>query len=209
MRSRTATTSPTTSSAGGSTRASRAASAMPSSGASTTLWRGVVASTTSAAGVEGGRPPSMSARAMPSRRPTPISTTSVSVAVASSAQRTCAAGFVGSSWPVTTAKLAATPRCVTGMPAAASPPIAEVTPGTTVASRPAPASASSSSPPRPKTNGSPPLSRTTRLPARACSTSAALICSCVIAARPGALPTSMRSASEGHASRSSAGARRS
>ena len=146
-RSRSATTSPTTSSAGGCTPASRAAAAISASGASTTRWRGVVASTISALGVEGGRPPSISARAMPSRRPTPISTTSVSAAVASSAQRTCAAGLAGSSWPVTTAKLAATPRCVTGMPAAATPPIAEVTPGTTVASRPASASASSSSPP--------------------------------------------------------------
>ena len=37
-------------------------------------------------------------------------------------------------------------------------------------------STSSSSPPRPNTNGSPPLSRTTRLPARACSSISAWIC---------------------------------
>ena len=40
---------------------------------------------------------------------------------------------------------------------------------------PACANASSSSPPRPNTNGSPPFSRTTRRPARACATSCSLI----------------------------------
>ena len=41
--------------------------------------------------------------------------------------------------------------------------MADDTPGTTSNGMPAAASASASSPPRPKTNGSPPLSRTTRL----------------------------------------------
>ena len=50
------------------------------------------------------------------------------------------------------------------MPAYAAQPSAADTPGTTWNLRPASASASSSSPPRPKTNGSPPLSRQTRLP---------------------------------------------
>ncbi len=40
-------------------------------------------------------------------------------------------------------------------------------PGTTVQGMSCAASSSSSSPPRPKTNGSPPFSRATRLPARA------------------------------------------
>ena len=75
--------------------------------------------------------------------------------------------FVGSSWPVITANDDAMPRCVTGIPAYAGAAIADVTPGMTSNGTPAAASASASSPPRPKTNGSPPFSRTTRLPARA------------------------------------------
>ena len=57
-------------------------------------------------------------------------------------------------------------------------------PGITLKRMPAAASASSSSPPRPNTKGSPPLSRTTRLPCRACATSAALIDSCGVLAPP-------------------------
>ena len=61
-----------------------------------------------------------------------------------------------------------TPRWVTGIPAAAGTAIALDTPGTTRTSGcRRPAQASSSSPPRPKTNGSPPLSRTTDVPGRA------------------------------------------
>src|SRR4028118_244997 len=44
-------------------------------------------------------------------------------------------------------------------------------PGTTSKGRPAASSASASSPPRPKTNGSPPLRRTTARPSRAWVTS--------------------------------------
>ena len=51
------------------------------------------------------------------------------------------------------------------MPAAAGPAIALETPGTTLTSMPAALQASASSLPRPKTNGSPPLSRTTVRPA--------------------------------------------
>ena len=69
--------------------------------------------------------------------------------------------------------------------------MADVTPGTTSNGTPAARSASASSPPRPKTNGSPPLSRTTTAwPVRPCSTSGASISSCVIVGRPGALPAS-------------------
>src|SRR5438874_2722034 len=42
--------------------------------------------------------------------------------------------------------------------------MAELTPGSTAKGRPAPARASASSPPRPKTNGSPPFRRTTPFP---------------------------------------------
>ena len=59
------------------------------------------------------------------------------------------------------------PRCVTGMDARPGAASAEETPGTISKATPACVSASASSPPRPKTNGSPPLSRTTRRPRRA------------------------------------------
>ena len=69
----------------------------------------------------------------------------------------------------------ATPRCVTGMPASAGTLNAEVMPGTTDTSTPARRHACTSSPPRPKTYGSPPLKRTTVSPCRARSTRIALI----------------------------------
>ena len=75
------------------------------------------------------------------------------------------------------------------MPAYAGAAMAAVMPGTTSNGTPAAASASHSSPPRPKTNGSPPLSRTTRLPARACATRTPLICSCVMEWDAARLPT--------------------
>ena len=64
-------------------------------------------------------------------------------------------------WPVTTVTAADTPRWVTGMPAAAGAATADVMPGTTSNATPASLSAAASSPPRPKTNGSPPFRRTT------------------------------------------------
>ena len=70
-----------------------------------------------------------------------------------------------------------TPRWVTGTPARAGTAIALVMPGTTSTSTPAATQAWISSTPRPKTNGSPPLSRTTRRPASASSTSTWLIVS--------------------------------
>ena len=52
---------------------------------------------------------------------------------------------------------------------------ADVTPGTTSKGTPAARRASASSPPRPNTKGSPPLSRTTRFPSRPFSTRRSLI----------------------------------
>ncbi len=80
------------------------------------------------------------------------------------------------------------PLCVTGTPANAGAAIADVTPGTTSKSMPAATSARPSSPPRPKTKGSPPLSLTTRLPDAARSTSSALISSWVMVWPAGDLP---------------------
>ncbi len=70
-------------------------------------------------------------------------------------------------WPLTNVTLCDSPRCVSGTPAAAAAPSAAVIPGTTRHGIPWAVSTSSSSPPRPKTNGSPPLRRATRLPWRA------------------------------------------
>ena len=69
-------------------------------------------------------------------------------------------------------------ECVKGMPAYAATPEAAVTPGTTSNAICWPASVSISSPPRPKMNGSPPFSRTTRLRCRASCTSKSLIDRC-------------------------------
>ena len=79
--------------------------------------------------------------------------------------------------PVTTVTEDARPRWVTGIPTAAGTPKADVTPGTTSQGMPACASTSTSSPPRPKRNGSPPFSRTTTAERRPCSTSSRAISS--------------------------------
>ena len=144
----------------------------------TVSWALVVPQRTRATGVVAARPCAISSRASRGRLSTPISTTRVSDARASRAQSTLDSRPDALPWPVTTVNDDATPRCVTGMPAYAGTATAELTPGTTSNGMRAPASASASSPPRPNTNGSPPLSRTTRRPRRACVISSMLICSC-------------------------------
>ena len=67
--------------------------------------------------------------------------------------------------------------------------MADVMPGTTSNGRPFSSSSSPSSPPRPKTNGSPPLRRTTVLPSFALSTSSWLMSGCFIVWWLEALPT--------------------
>ena len=64
-----------------------------------------------------------------------------------------------------------------------------VTPGPTSNATPCSRHSCASSPPRPKTNGSPPLRRTTDLPSRAIATIRRSVSSCSIATDPGALPT--------------------
>ncbi len=112
-------------------------------------------------------------------RPAPMRITRVPPARASASQSTSARALAGSSWPVTTVKWVDTPRWVTGMPAYAMAPMALVMPGTTSNGMPASARASASSPPRPNTNGSPPLSRTTDPARRPASTRTSLMCSWV------------------------------
>ncbi len=86
------------------------------------------------------------------------------------------------------------PRCVTGMPASAGAASADDTPGTTSKATPAARSASASSPPRPSTNGSPALSRTTRRPRRAARIISEWIVSCRNDGLPARLPTEKRCA---------------
>ena len=83
---------------------------------------------------------------MSPRRPIPIRITSVPGTAARAAQSVCSEGLPGSSCPVTTVNEVASPRWVTGIPAAAGAAIALVTPGTTSKGTPAAASASASSP---------------------------------------------------------------
>ena len=140
---------------------------------------------------------------------TPIRKMSVSGPLARPAQRIAVSGLVGSSWPVTTANEDATCRCVTGIPAKLGPAMADVMPGTTSNGTPTDPSAMASSPPRPKTYGSPPFSRTTTLPASPRSTSRALISSWLIVCWRGPLPTKIRSADSGAWASRSGEARRS
>ncbi len=147
-----------------------------------------------ATGVDGSSPPAMSSVAISARWATPMRTTIVPPTAAS--DRQSMSGSPARRWPVTTVNAAETPRWVTGIPAAAGAATDELMPGTISNGTPASASAWASSPPRPKTNGSPPLSRTTSLPWRPSSTSSVEIISWGIG-RPGRLPTSMRSADSG------------
>jgi hypothetical protein len=130
-----------------------------------------------AAGVDAGRPKRTSERVSSGRRSCPMRTTSVPGPVASACHRTRLAGSSGSRCPVTMQTSWVKPRAVTGMPAYAGAARADEIPGTTWKAMPSATSASASSDPRPKTNGSPPLRRTTRRPACACPTSWALISS--------------------------------
>ena len=67
-------------------------------------------------------------------------------------------------WPVRNRTLVASVRCVSGMPSSAPMAHALVIPGTTPTSTPTLRKYSASSPPRPKTNGSPPFNRSTFAP---------------------------------------------
>ena len=126
---------------------------------------------------------------MPGRLVSAIRKTSVSAPWAMPAQSSRDSGLVGSSWPVITAKLEAYRRSVTGMPAYAGAATDELTPGTTMNGTPRSRRCVASSPPRPKTNGSPPLSRTTHLPCSACSASSSLMRGWGTACTAACLPT--------------------
>ena len=195
-----AATGPTTMTAGGP----RSTSANPASVVRATRWDAVVPEAMTATAVSGGRPPCISAAAIAARFVMPMRITSVPPTRANASQSCSPVPSDPPTRPVTTVTEAATPRWVTGMPAAAGTPKADVTPGTTSQATPASASASTSSPPRPKRKGSPPLSRTTTADARPCSTSRRAISSwrpAPPAGVSGSLPTSMTSADDGTRSR--------
>ena len=172
-------------------------------------WADVVPSWITAAGVSAGLPCAIRVALIAARFFSPIRITSVPRSPARASQRTSDAGASGARCPETTVNSCATPRCVTGTPATSGTAIALVTPGTTVTGTPASAQASSSSPPRPKTYGSPPLSRTTTLPARARSTRIRLISSWARDGPYGILEASTSSTSGRISSRSSPGTSRS
>ena len=174
--------------AGGRIFARAAADAIRDSGAATVRIVGSVASWITAVGVDAGLPASISARATPASRSTPIKKIAVS-AEANAPQLMREPAFPGASCAVAIATDAAASRCVTGIPAAAGPAIADVMPGTTSNGMPAAASASASSPPRPNTNGSPPFNRTTERPARASRIKMRVISACVLVCCFGCLPT--------------------
>src|SRR4051794_32019417 len=145
------TTSPITSVAGDSIPDAAVREGSSDSVDTTLRWSTVVPRSTTAAGSSGERPPAINAAQTSSSFPAAMRTTSVSTAADTRWRSTSRPGAV---LAVTTAKLEATPRCVSGMPAYAGTAVAEETPGTTSNGTLASAQASASSPPRPKTNGS-------------------------------------------------------
>src|SRR5437763_8805431 len=153
--SRSATTSPITTSAG--VGASSAAAPIAPSGATRTSSSSSVPREITAAGVEGGLPCAISRSASCPTTAPPMKAISVPGTAARPAASSCSTSLAANA--VTACE---TPRCVTGMPAACGTAASEDTPGTISNGTCARTSASASSPPRPKTNGSPPLSRTTR-----------------------------------------------
>ena len=185
----------------------RSTSASPASVVRTTRSDAVVPLAMTATAVSGDRPPFMSAAAMAPRFLMPMRTTNVPPTRARASQSCSVVPSDSPTLPVTTVTEAATPRWVTGMPTEAGTPKADVTPGTTSQAMPARASASTSSPPRPKRKGSPPLRRTTTADARPCSTSKPAISFWSFVPPSGvsdSLPTSMTKADRGTRSRTAA-----
>mmetsp|Transcript_46478 Transcript_46478/g.110032 ORF Transcript_46478/g.110032 Transcript_46478/m.110032 type:complete len:213 (-) Transcript_46478:739-1377(-) len=160
------TTSPTTMIAGACTCCSSATSAMSSTVPTTVRSRGVVARSMIPTGVPAGYPSSLSCADSSRSRPTAIRNTHVW-----SGWNGATSGVLSSlPLPVMNTTRLATPRWVTGIPAARGPARAEEIPGMTLGSKPRRRNSSTSSPPRPKTKGSPILRRTTFFPWRRAST---------------------------------------
>ena len=96
---------------------------------------------------------------------------------------------------VMTLKWVETPRWVTGIPTEPAAATELLMPGTTSTSTPCSARKRASSPPRPKTNGSPPFNRTTVLPASASLSSSRFVTDWCVCRPPPILPTSIMRAS--------------
>jgi len=128
---------------------------------------GVVPRSTATAGVFGGRPCFINFGARDGSVDRPIYTTKVvsGSAAFSATNRGSVPPFL--ECPVKNLTLVATPRWVSGIPSSAAIPEAEVIPGITSTLIPCCCRKSISSPPLPKTRGSPPFSRTTLAPASA------------------------------------------
>ncbi len=142
----------------------RSTPASPARLVRTLAWVEAVPRWTTSTGVSGLRPASTSRRAISPRAAMPMRTTIVPPTPANAAQSTAPGPSPSPRCPLTTVTDDDSPRWVTGTPAAAGAAKAEVTPGTTSKVMPARSRTSASSPPRPNTNGSPPLSLTTVLP---------------------------------------------
>jgi len=154
------------------------------SGATITCSSSVVPRETTAAGVEAGFPSAIRRSASRPTTAPPMKATSVPGTAARPRTSSASTSFAANA--VTACE---TPRCVTGMPTDSGTAAIDETPGTSSNGTPARTSASASSPPRPKTNGSPPFSRTVISPRRPYSTRQASISSWVIACRLARLPT--------------------
>src|SRR5690606_4850152 len=160
--SRRSTTSPTTMTAGGVIRASRASAAMFSRVEITVRWSVVVPTRVIDTGVSAARPAASSDAEISAIWPTAESSTSVRSSaywrqsIFASPQVTTAT----SRWVLV----------VSGMPAYAGTAVTAETPGTISKASPALAHAWASSGPEAYTNGSPEISRTTRLPVLTCLT---------------------------------------
>jgi len=198
--------SPTINTAGGAILRARASPAILPSVPATILWRGVQPFSTIAAGRRGLFPALRKRATISPRFRTPIKTTNVESALRTRPQSTPPTPR-SASWPVRIVTEELSPRKVSGIPAAEGTASAAETPGTISQGIPARARYRASSAPRPNSIGSPPLSRTTVIPARAARTSARLMRACSALLPPPAFPTQTLRAPE-RAWRSSAGCAR-
>ncbi len=151
-----------------------------SSLAVTHLCSGSVPHRITATGIEGFAPSFKSLLTMRGRFFQPIRTTSVALPEATPPQSIAVTAFRALSWPVIILTDEAMPLCVSGMPLYAAAAMAELTPGMTSNGMDSAWITSASSPPRPKINGSPPLSLTTTSPLVAYFKRSSFIWSCVV-----------------------------
>ena len=164
--------------------------------ATTRFWSAVVPFWRTAAGISGSIPASRSPWQISASAAIPIRKTSVPF-VSVSALKSMSYFFPALRCPVMICTDEQKSRCVTGIPLYAGTAMEDVTPGTISYGISFSVRSSSSSPPLPKRNGSPPLRRTTRFPFRASSRSTWLMPSCGIVCLSARFPTFINLASVG------------